>query len=53
MQIINLYVIWTKKLDIGRVICEKFLLRNRNIFISNITRIVANQKYFKTSAPLY
>ena len=36
-------------IDIGWVTCKNFLLHNSNIFIYNITRIVVNQKYFKTS----
>ena len=35
--------------DIGWVRYKHFLIRNINIFIFNITRIVVNQKYFKTS----
>ena len=32
--------------------CKYFLWRTTNIFISNITRIVVNQKYFKALFPL-
>ena len=32
---------------------QVFLLRTSNVFISNITHIVVNQKYFKTFLSLY
>ena len=35
--------------NIGWLTHKYFLLRNKNIFIFNITSIVVNQKYFKTS----
>ena len=35
-------------IDIGPVTCKYFLLRTNNIFSSNITCMVVNQKHFKT-----
>ena len=40
-------------IDIRWGTCNNFLLRNSNILIRNITRIVVNQKYIKTSLAPY